>query len=60
MSVRLELLKSQDEEQFIKDNQYAFKYGAEQYFSQAEMEGQYEEPGEIISYIIKDQSLIVF
>ena len=49
MSVRLEVLKKEDEEQFIKDNQYAFKYGAEQYFSQTEMEGQYEEEGEIIS-----------
>lgn len=49
MSVRLELLKKEDEEQFIKDNQYAFKYGAEQYFSDKEMEEQYEEDGEIIS-----------
>ena len=49
MSVRLELLKERYEEQFIKDNQYAFKYGAEQYFTPSEMEEQYEEPGEIIS-----------
>ena len=49
MSVRLEILKPEDEDQFIKDNQYAFKHGAEQYFSQSEMEEQYEEPGEIIS-----------
>lgn len=49
MSVTLELLKKEDEDQFIKDNQYAFKFGAEQYFSQSEMEEQYEEPGEIIS-----------
>lgn len=49
MSVKLELLKKDDEEQFIKDNQYAFKYGAEQYFSQSEMKEQYEEEGEIIS-----------
>ena len=49
MSVRLELLKKEDEEKFIKDNQYAFKYGSEQYFSDKEMEEQYEEPGEIIS-----------
>ena len=49
MSVTLELLKKEDEEQFIKDNQYAFKYGAEQYFSEDEMEEQYEEEGEIIS-----------
>lgn len=49
MSVKLELLKKDDEEQFIKDNQYAFKYGAEQYFSLSEMKEQYEEEGEIIS-----------
>lgn len=49
MSVRLELLKKEDENQFIKDNQFAFRYGAEQYFSQCEMEEQYEEDGEIIS-----------
>ena len=49
MSIRLEVLKPEDEDQFIKDNQYAFKYGAEQYFSQSEMEEQFEEPGEIIS-----------
>lgn len=49
MSIRLEVLKLENEEQFIKDNQFAFKYGAEQYFSQSEMEEQYEEPGEIIS-----------
>ena len=49
MSVRLELLEKEDEERFIKDNQYAFKYGAEQYFSQSEMKEQYEEEGEIIS-----------
>ena len=49
MSVKLELLKKDDEEQFIKDNQYAFKYGAEQYFSQSEMKEQYEEEGERIS-----------
>ena len=49
MSVRLELLKREDEDKFIKDNQYAFKYGAEQYFSESEMEEQFEEEGEIIS-----------
>lgn len=49
MSINLKPLKSEDENQFIKDNQYAFKYGAEQYFSDKEMEEQYEEPGEIIS-----------
>ena len=49
MSVRLEFLKKEDENQFIKENQCAFKYGAEQYFSPSEMEEQYEEEGEIIS-----------
>lgn len=49
MSVELELLRKEDEEQFIKDNQYAFKFGAEQYFSPKEMEEQNEEEGEIIS-----------
>ena len=49
MSVKLELLRKEDEEQFIKDNQYAFKFGAEQYFSPEEMEEQNEEEGEIIS-----------
>lgn len=49
MSVRLELLKSEFEKEFIKMNQYAFKYGAEQYFNESEMEEQYEEEGEIIS-----------
>lgn len=49
MGIRLEVLKPEDEAQFISDNQYAFKYGAEQYFSDAEMEGQYEEEGQIIS-----------
>ncbi|MCR4698861.1 MAG: GNAT family N-acetyltransferase [Bacilli bacterium] len=48
MTVRLEVLEEKDEKEFIKDNQYAFKYGAEQYFDEKEMEGQYEE-GEIIS-----------
>ncbi len=49
MTVRLEILKKEDEERFIKDNQYAFKYGAEQYFSEEEMKKQYEEDNEIIS-----------
>lgn len=50
LDIKLELLKKEDEEQFIKDNQFAFKYGAEQYFSEPEMEEQYEEPNEIISH----------
>ena len=49
MNVRLELLKPQDEEQFIKDNQAAFNYGAEQYFNEQELNEQYEEEGQIIS-----------
>ena len=49
MDVKLELLKSQDEEQFIKDNQAAFNYGAEQYFNDEELEEQHEEDGQIIS-----------
>ena len=49
MPIRLEPLKPEDENQFILDNQYSFRFGAEQYFSQSEMEEQCEEPGEIIS-----------
>ena len=49
MDVKLELLKSQDEEQFIIDNQAAFNYGAEQYFNKQELEEQHEEEGQIIS-----------
>ena len=49
MNVRLELLKPHDEEQFIKDNQAAFNYGAEQYFNEQELEEQHEEDGQIIS-----------
>ena len=49
MSIKLQILNPEDENQFILDNQFAFKYGAEQYFSESEMEEQYEEEGEIIS-----------
>lgn len=49
MDIRLELLKSEDEEQFIRDNQAAFNYGAEQYFTDEELKEQYEEEGQIIS-----------
>ena len=49
MDVRLELLKPNDEEQFIKDNQAAFNFGAEQYFTEKELEEQHEEDGQIIS-----------
>ncbi len=49
MDIRLELLKPEDEEQFIRDNQAAFNYGAEQYFDEQELEEQHEEEGNIIS-----------
>ena len=49
MDIRLEILKKSDEEQFIKDNQAAFNYGAEQYFNKQELEEQHEEDGQIIS-----------
>lgn len=49
MDIRLELLKPDDEEQFIKDNQAAFNFGAEQYFNEQELEEQHEEDGQIIS-----------
>ena len=49
MDIKLELLKPEDEEQFIKDNQAAFNYGAEQYFNDQELEEQHEEDGQIIS-----------
>lgn len=49
MDIRLELLKKSDEEQFIKDNQAAFNYGAEQCFNEKELKEQCEEEGQIIS-----------
>ena len=49
MDIKLEILKPQDEEQFIIDNQAAFNYGAEQYFNEQELEQQHEEEGQIIS-----------
>lgn len=49
MDVRLEVLKQSDEEQFIRDNQAAFNFGAEQYFNEQELEEQHEEDGQIIS-----------
>ena len=49
MSIRLEILKQSDEEQFIKDNQAAFNYGAKRYFNEQELEEQHEEDGQIIS-----------
>ena len=49
MSIYIKRLTPEDENQFILDNQYAFRYGAQQYFNAEEMEEQYEEEGEIIS-----------
>lgn len=49
MDIKLELLKQSDEKQFIKDNQDAFNFGAEQYFNEQELEDQHEEDGQIIS-----------
>ncbi len=49
MDIKLELLSPEDEEQFIKDNQAAFNYGAEQYFNEEELKEQHEEDGQIIS-----------
>ena len=49
MDIKLELLEASDEEQFIKDNQAAFNFGAEQYFSEQELEQQHEEEEQIIS-----------
>ena len=49
MNIKLELLKPEDEEQFILDNQAAFNFGAEQYFNEQELEEQHEEDGQIIS-----------
>ena len=49
MNINLELLRPEDEEQFIKDNQAAFNYGAEQYFNEEELKEQHEEDGQIIS-----------
>ena len=45
--VTLEPLEKDDREQFIKDNQYAFKYGAMEEFGQRD--DHFEEEGEIIS-----------
>lgn len=49
MSVRLELLTKEFEEEFIIMNQSAFNCGAKQYFTDGEMIEKYEEEGEIIS-----------
>lgn len=49
MDIRLEVLKPEDEEQFILDNQAAFNFGAESYFNEEELKQQHEEEGQIIS-----------
>ena len=41
--IKLIPLQEEDREQFIKDNQAAFNYGAEQYFNEQELKEQYEE-----------------
>ena len=46
-AVLLEPLNDSDREQFIKDNQEAFRYGATEEFGLRD--DHYEEPGEIIS-----------
>lgn len=45
--VELKLLEKKDREQFIKENQYAFKYGAMEEFGLRD--NHFEEDGEIIS-----------
>lgn len=49
MHIKLERLQPADEERFILDNQAAFKFGAQQYFNEKELEMQHEEEGQIIS-----------
>ena len=47
MPIALELLKDDDRERFIRDNQEAFRYGATEEFGLRD--DHFEEPGEIIS-----------
>lgn len=54
-SVTLEHLKDSDREQFIKDNQEAFKYGATEEFGLRD--SHFEEPGETISRKTIEESL---
>jgi len=53
--VTLQPLKADDREQFIKDNQYAFKYGAMEEFGLRD--DHFEEDGEIISRETIEQSI---
>ena len=54
-SVTLEPLKDSDRDQFIKDNQEAFKYGATEEFGLRD--SHFEEPGETISRKTIEESL---
>ena len=54
-SVTLEPLKDSDRDQFIKDNQEAFKYGATEEFGLRD--SRFEEPGETISRKTIEESL---
>ena len=47
MDISLVPLEESDREQFIKDNQYAFRYGAMEEFGLRD--NHFEEPGEVIS-----------
>ena len=49
MNIKLETLKDNDIDSFIKDNQEAFNFGASQYFNAEELSLQHEEDGQIIS-----------
>ena len=53
--VRLQRLKPEDREQFIRDNQVAFKYGATEEFGMRD--DHFEEEGEIISRETIEQSI---
>ena len=53
--VRLVPLQKEDREQFIKDNQWAFKYGATEEFGNRD--DHFEEAGEIISKATIEQSI---
>ena len=53
--VTLQSLTADDREQFIKDNQYAFKYGAMEAFGCRD--DHFEENGEIISRETIEQSI---
>ena len=55
-NVTLALLTDDDREQFILDNQRAFKYGATEEFGKRD--DHYEEEGEIISRKTIEQTLI--